>query len=217
MSLPLPLTALHRNAPSGFLKRHILAGSGGGQRFAEACPGHHGVLNRIPGLYLDASNTRSLRNGRQACLQTVQNVCRRAGRMAPGWAPCSRWPVRTLRQEGAPGRSVVLPGATAALPTCNPCLLSHGHPRGPGPETGSVDLAPVLQGIQGGPVPATRHVLRGLEGDPPVVQGVRLCAPNAGGLGSIPGQGTRSCPPQLTPSASKINKHLKKLRALQGL
>ena len=175
------------------------------------------MLNRIPGLYLEASHTRSLQNGRQACLQTLQNVRRRAGRMAPGWAPRSRWPVRTLRQEGAPGRSVLLPGATAPLPTYNPCLLSHGHARGPGPETGSVDLAPVLQGIQGGPVPATRHVLRALEGDHPVVQGVRLCTPNAGGLVSIPGQGTRSCPPQLTPSASKINKYLKNLRALQEL
>ena len=30
-----------------------------------------------------------------------------------------------------------------------------------------------------------------------VVQWLRLCAPNAGGLGSIPGQGTRSHMPQL--------------------
>ena len=30
-----------------------------------------------------------------------------------------------------------------------------------------------------------------------VVQWLRLCAPNAGGLGSIPGQGTRSCRSQL--------------------
>ena len=30
-----------------------------------------------------------------------------------------------------------------------------------------------------------------------VVQWLRLHAPNAGGLGSIPGQGTRSCMPQL--------------------
>ena len=30
-----------------------------------------------------------------------------------------------------------------------------------------------------------------------MVQWLRLCAPNAGGLGSIPGQGTRSHMPQL--------------------
>ncbi|TEA31623.1 hypothetical protein DBR06_SOUSAS7710062, partial [Sousa chinensis] len=30
-----------------------------------------------------------------------------------------------------------------------------------------------------------------------VVQWLRLCAPNAGGPGSIPSQGTRSCMPQL--------------------
>ncbi|TEA32997.1 hypothetical protein DBR06_SOUSAS7410054, partial [Sousa chinensis] len=30
-----------------------------------------------------------------------------------------------------------------------------------------------------------------------VVQWLRFCAPNAGGPGSIPGQGTRSCMPQL--------------------
>ena len=47
-----------------------------------------------------------------------------------------------------------------------------------------------------------------------VVQWLRLCAPNAGGPGSIPGQGTRSCMPQLKiPSAatktqcSQINKY----------
>ena len=59
-----------------------------------------------------------------------------------------------------------------------------------------------------------------------VVQWLRLCAPNAGGLGSIPGQGTRSHMPQLrarmpqlkTPHAatktrrSQINKYLKKLK-----
>ena len=37
-----------------------------------------------------------------------------------------------------------------------------------------------------------------------VVQRLRLCAPNErAGLGSIPGQGTRSCMPQLRPSAAK--------------
>ena len=39
-----------------------------------------------------------------------------------------------------------------------------------------------------------------------VVQWVRLRAPNAGGPGSIPGQGTRSRMPQLRASAAKINK-----------
>ena len=33
---------------------------------------------------------------------------------------------------------------------------------------------------------------RGMIGTPLVVQWLRLCAPNAGVLGSIPGQGTRS-------------------------
>ena len=36
-----------------------------------------------------------------------------------------------------------------------------------------------------------------------VVQWLRLHAPNAGGLRSIPGQGTRSRKPQLRPSAAK--------------
>ena len=34
-------------------------------------------------------------------------------------------------------------------------------------------------------------------GTPLVVQWLRLCAPNAGGLGSIPDEGTRSHRPQL--------------------
>ena len=34
-------------------------------------------------------------------------------------------------------------------------------------------------------------------GTPLLVQGLRLCAPNAGGLGLIPGQGNRSHMPQL--------------------
>ena len=37
-----------------------------------------------------------------------------------------------------------------------------------------------------------------------VVQWLRLCAPNAGGLGSIPGQGARSHMQQLRPSAAKL-------------
>ena len=48
------------------------------------------------------------------------------------------------------------------------------------------------------------------------VQWLRLHTPNAGGLGVIPGWGTRSCMlqltvrmPQLRPSAAKINKYLK--------
>ena len=36
-----------------------------------------------------------------------------------------------------------------------------------------------------------------------VVQWLRLHPPNAGGLGSIPGQGTRFHTPQLRPSAAK--------------
>ena len=41
-------------------------------------------------------------------------------------------------------------------------------------------------------------------GTPLVVQGLRLHAPNVGGLGSIPGQGTRSHTPQLrSPHAAK--------------
>ena len=37
-----------------------------------------------------------------------------------------------------------------------------------------------------------------------VVQWLRLCAPNSGGLGSIPGQGARSHMQQLRPSAAKL-------------
>ena len=36
-----------------------------------------------------------------------------------------------------------------------------------------------------------------------VVQWLRLHAPNAGGLGSIPSQGTRSCMLQIRPRAAK--------------
>ena len=52
-----------------------------------------------------------------------------------------------------------------------------------------------------------------------VVQWLRLCALNAEGLGSIPGQGTRACMPQLkVPHAAaktrctQINKERKKER-----
>ena len=37
-----------------------------------------------------------------------------------------------------------------------------------------------------------------------VVQWLRLCAPNAGALGSIPGQGARSHMQQLRPSEAKL-------------
>ena len=39
-----------------------------------------------------------------------------------------------------------------------------------------------------------------------MVQWLRFRAPNAGGLGSIPGQGTRSRMPQLRPGAAKFKK-----------
>ena len=45
--------------------------------------------------------------------------------------------------------------------------------------------------------------VRGL-GTSLVVQGLRLCAPKAGGPGSIPRQGTRSCLPQLKDLPTKI-------------
>ena len=41
--------------------------------------------------------------------------------------------------------------------------------------------------------------------DIPVVQWLRLCAPNAGGLGSIPGQGARAHMPQLRSGTVKMN------------
>ena len=44
-------------------------------------------------------------------------------------------------------------------------------------------------------------------GTSPVVQGLRLHAPNAGSPGSIPGQGTRSHMPQLKIWCSQINKY----------
>ena len=42
-----------------------------------------------------------------------------------------------------------------------------------------------------------------------VVQWLRLCAPNAGDAGSIPGQGTRSHKPQLRASQAQPNKIFK--------
>ena len=45
-----------------------------------------------------------------------------------------------------------------------------------------------------------------------VVQWLRLCAPNAGGLGSIPGQGNRSCMLQVRPAAVKLKKKKKEIR-----
>ena len=42
-----------------------------------------------------------------------------------------------------------------------------------------------------------------------VVQWLRLCVPNAGDAGSIPGQGTRSHKPQLRPSQAQPNKIFK--------
>ena len=44
-----------------------------------------------------------------------------------------------------------------------------------------------------------------------VVQWLRLYAPNAGGQGSIPGQESRSCMPQLRPSAAKKEKESKRI------
>ena len=41
------------------------------------------------------------------------------------------------------------------------------------------------------------HAWRDIEGTSLVVRWLRLCAPNGEGLGSIPGQGTRQCLPQL--------------------
>ena len=42
-----------------------------------------------------------------------------------------------------------------------------------------------------------------------MVQRLRLCTPNAGGLGSIPDQGARSHMLQLRPSAAKLIKKYK--------
>ena len=43
-----------------------------------------------------------------------------------------------------------------------------------------------------------------------VVQWLGLCPPNAGGIGSIPGQGIRSYMPQLRSGAARLNKHKKR-------
>ena len=45
-----------------------------------------------------------------------------------------------------------------------------------------------------------------MQGLSPVVQWLRLCAPNAGGLGSIPGQGTRSHMLQLRVHVPQLKK-----------
>ena len=44
--------------------------------------------------------------------------------------------------------------------------------------------------------------IKGILGTSLMVQWLRLRAPDAGGLGSIPGQGTRSHMPQLRPDAA---------------
>ena len=52
-----------------------------------------------------------------------------------------------------------------------------------------------------------------------MVERLRVCAPNAGGLGSIPGQGTRSHMLQPTPCTAKIHKNFVKkdlVRNLEG-
>ena len=66
----------------------------------------------------------------------------------------------------------------------------------------------------------TRTTIKMLRGNSLVVQRIRLCTPSAGGLGSIPGQETRSHMSQLKipRTASKtwhshINKYLKKKRS----
>ena len=46
-------------------------------------------------------------------------------------------------------------------------------------------------------------LISGNEGTCPVVQWLRLYDPNAGSLGSISGQGTRSRMPQLRPGVAK--------------
>ena len=49
-------------------------------------------------------------------------------------------------------------------------------------------------------------LLRVNGGTSPVAQWLTLCTPNAGGLGLIPGQGTRPHMPQPRPGAGKTNK-----------
>ena len=57
-----------------------------------------------------------------------------------------------------------------------------------------------------------------LAGPSLVVQGLRLCTPNTGGLGSIPGQGTRSYMPHAVTKTqhSQVNEKKKKLAASAG-
>ena len=52
----------------------------------------------------------------------------------------------------------------------------------------------------------------GHQGTSLVVQWVRLCAPNAGGLGSIAGWGTRSHMPQLRVRMLQRRSHVPQLR-----
>ena len=49
-----------------------------------------------------------------------------------------------------------------------------------------------------------------------MVQWLGLCAPNAGGSGSIPGRRTRAHTLQLRPSAAKFKKKIKKINKAQG-
>ena len=51
-----------------------------------------------------------------------------------------------------------------------------------------------------------------------VAQGLRLCSPNAGGPGSIPGQGTRSHMPKLRLGTARLIKiNVKKKKSDLGL
>ena len=53
-----------------------------------------------------------------------------------------------------------------------------------------------------------------IRGTPLVVQWVGLCTPNAGCLGSVPGQGTRCCMPQLrSPHAATKRSHMPQRRS----
>ena len=113
----------------------------------------------------------------------------------------------------------------------NPPYISVPHnPAGPGQDPGFSPAPPrtltepltMDQGSISGPSPASvgqGSILRisfnlnyfmsphtATLGTSLAAQWVRLCAPNAGGLQSIPGQGTRSHTPQLRPSSAKINK-----------
>ena len=57
------------------------------------------------------------------------------------------------------------------------------------------------------PPPTTVISQEGTTGISLVVQWLRLCSPNAGGLGLIPGQGTRSHRLQLRVLTSQLNRH----------